>query len=164
MTDRQAGGSARESPICEQRANLAQTFGFQVARGIEHLLHARAAARPLVSDDHDVSGLYFAAEDRFHRRILTFCDHRGTPETQDARVDTGSLDDAAPLGEVAVEHGQPTVPAVGGFVGADATGLSVGVQLRIPAVLGEGALSANAGRPRAEELEHCRVLRTRHIP
>ena len=37
---------------------LPKPFGFEVASGVEHLLHARAAAGPFVADNHHVTGFH----------------------------------------------------------------------------------------------------------
>ena len=42
---------------------------------IEHLLHARPAARSLVADHHDVAGLDPLAQDRLDRVLLGLDDH-----------------------------------------------------------------------------------------
>jgi hypothetical protein len=63
VPDRQARGAAREAPVGQQRAGLAETLGLQVAGGVQHLLHARAAARALVAHDHHVAFLHQAVQD-----------------------------------------------------------------------------------------------------
>jgi hypothetical protein len=63
VADGQARGAAREAAVGDQGAGLAQPLGFQVAGRIEHLLHAGAAARALVADQHHVAGLDLAGQD-----------------------------------------------------------------------------------------------------
>ena len=73
---REAGRAAGEAAVGDQRAGLAEAPRLQVARRIEHLLHARAAARALVADHHDVAGDDLAAEDALHRVVLALEDAR----------------------------------------------------------------------------------------
>ena len=57
VADGQAGGAAGEAAVGDQRARLAQAAALEERRRVEHLLHARAALRALVADDHDVARL-----------------------------------------------------------------------------------------------------------
>src|SRR3954465_1664150 len=55
-------------PSVDQGASLPEANRLQVAGGVEHLLHARAALRPLVAHQHHVAGLDLLAGDALHRR------------------------------------------------------------------------------------------------
>src|SRR3546814_3837500 len=119
------------SDVCSsdlQCAGRAQTSGLQIAGRIQHLLHTRTATRPFVADDHDVAGLHLAAENRLDRRILAFQHDGGTGEFQNAFVDAHSFDDAAALGEIAVQHRKAAVLAVGVGFAADAALFTIGVE------------------------------------
>ena len=58
-------------------------------------------------------------------------------EVEDARVDAGGLDDAAVLGDVAVEHGEPAVLAEGMGDIADRAAVAVEVERVVAPVLAE---------------------------
>ena len=109
VADTQARSAAGETPISHQRANLAEAFGFEIAGGIQHLLHARPAARAFVADHDDIARDDFVAEDRFDRRILRFKNLRRTSELVNARVYACGFEDAAVLRDIAVQHDQPAV-------------------------------------------------------
>src|SRR5690606_31427749 len=80
MADREAGRAARETAIRDERAILAEPFRLEVAGRIEHLLHARTAARTFVADHDHIAGDHPVAEDRLHRRILALVDLGGPGE------------------------------------------------------------------------------------
>src|SRR5690606_9498083 len=140
------------------------TAGLKERRRLEHLLHSGAALRPFVADQHDVARAHAVAEDAFARRILALEDDGASAEAQQLRVDTGSLDDAALLGEVAVQHRKPAVCTVRVLDVAHATARHVEIE-RFPApILREGARRALAARRRAEELDDLGSRRTAHVP
>jgi hypothetical protein len=154
VTDRQARGAAREAAIGEQRAFLAESLGLQIGGRIQHFLHARSALRSFVADDHDVARLHFVAEDAGHRVVLAF-EHPGhAGELEDGIIDAGRFHDAAALGDVAVEHGQPAVLAEGVRLVADDAVLAVEVERRVAAVLRERGLGRNAAGCGAVEGAH----------
>ena len=109
VADGEARGAAGEAAVGDQGAGLAEALRLQVARRIEHLLHAGAAARALVADDDHVARLDLAVEDALHGRVLALEDDGRAGEDQDALVDAGRLHDAAVIGEVAVEHGEAAI-------------------------------------------------------
>ena len=74
-------------------------------------------------------GFTWSSEDGLHRRLLALEDARRAGEAEDARVDAGGLHDAAVLGDVAVQHRQPAVLAVGVLEVADAAAVAVEVEL-----------------------------------
>jgi hypothetical protein len=51
MADREARRAAGEAAVGDQRADFPESLRLEVAGGIEHFLHAGAAARTLVADD-----------------------------------------------------------------------------------------------------------------
>src|SRR3546814_2989542 len=83
MANRQAGRAAGEAAVGDQGAGLAQSLRLQIAGRIQHLLHARAAARTLVADQHDLAGLDLAGENARDGIVLDFEDMRRAGELQD---------------------------------------------------------------------------------
>src|SRR5262249_59861851 len=83
-------------------------------------LQARAAARTLVADHDHVARLDDAALDG-RRRVVFALEHAGTAAKREERgIDPGRLDDTALARQVAVQHGEAAVPAVGVLDVADA--------------------------------------------
>ena len=123
-------GAAREPPVGEQGADLAEALRFQIAGRIEHLLHARPAARALIADDDHVARLDLAAEDALDRRLLALEDARPPGKHQDRGIDAGGLHDGTVDGDVAVEHGKAAVLGEGMLDVADDAVLTVGVERR----------------------------------
>src|SRR5581483_5228650 len=113
---------------------------------------AGAAARTFIADDDDVAGLHLVAEDAVDGVLLAFEHACAASELEDALVDAGGLDDAAALGDVAVEHGEAAVLAVGVGAVADAAVGAVQVQLVEAAALAEGDLGRHAARRGEEQL------------
>src|SRR5215472_3528162 len=67
--------AARRSPaVGDQRAGAAEAPALQVAGRVQHLLHAGAAARALVPDDHDVARADRAAQYPLDRVLLALED------------------------------------------------------------------------------------------
>ena len=158
VADGQAGGAAGETAISQQCAFLAQPFGFQVAGGVEHFLHARAAFGAFVANHHHVAGNDLITKDGAYRRVLGFEDPGAAGELEDGIVHPGGFHDAAALGDVAVQHGQAAVLAVGVFVVADAAVFAVVVQAVPTGFLAEGGLGGDACRPGGEHFFHAFIL------
>ena len=78
MADGQSRGAAGKATIGNQGAIFAQAFGFQVARGVEHFLHAGATFGAFVTNHQYITGLDLIAENRIHRIVLTFENARRT--------------------------------------------------------------------------------------
>src|SRR5690606_29210927 len=154
MTDGETTGTAGETTVSQQCARFAETFRFQVAGWIQHFLHAGAAARTFVANDHYVTRFDLVVEDRFHCAVLTFEDARRAAELEDALVNACGFHDAAVFSDVAVQHGQTTFLVVGVFNFADAAVFTVGVERRPARVLAERHLRWNTGRTRLEESLH----------
>ena len=132
MADRQARGAAGEAAVGDQRAGFAEALRLDVARRVEHFLHARPAARPLVADDDDVAGDDFAGENAARRVVLALEHFRRPFELQHAGVDAGGLDDAAVEREVALQHREAAVLRIGVIEVADDALLTILVE-RLPA-------------------------------
>src|SRR5690606_32406206 len=87
MADGQARRATREAAIGQQRTGFAEALRFQVARGIEHFLHAGAAAWAFVADDDNVAFLDLVGKDRLDGRVLAFKDAGRAGELEDRLVD-----------------------------------------------------------------------------
>ncbi len=72
MADAQARGAAGEAPVGEQGAGFAQAFGFEVARGVKHFLHAGAAFGAFVADNHIRRPRFGCRQDAVPRHRLGF--------------------------------------------------------------------------------------------
>src|SRR3954447_24288609 len=164
MADRQARRAAREASVGDERAGFAEAHRFQIAGRIQHLLHAGAAARAFIDDDHDLAGNDLAAQNAFHGRVLAF-EHAGRAcEFQDRGVDAGGLYDAAVLREIAVEHGETAVLAEGVFEVTDHALLAVGIELVVATLLAEGDLGRDAAGRGPEEGADGFALRALDVP
>src|SRR5690606_27024229 len=152
VTDGQARRATGETAVGEQGAGLAQALGLQVAGRVEHFLHARAALRTFVADDHDIAGFHLVAEDALDRAVLALEHLGGAFEYVDRLVDAGGLHHAAVEGDVAVQHGQAAFLRVGVLDAADAAVLTVDVQVRPAGALAERGLGGDAGRTCLEEV------------
>ena len=137
MADREPGGAAGKAAVGDKRARFSKALRFDVARRIEHLLHAGTAARAFVADHHDVTGTDFSAENAGDRGVLTF-EHAGsTGKIEDARVNTGGLHDAAVLSQISIENGETSILAEGVVDLADDASLAVDVDVLVPPLLTE---------------------------
>ena len=125
---------------------------FQIAGRIEHLLHARAAARPLVADDDDVARRDLAAQDPLHRVVLAFEDPRRAFELEAAGVDPRRLHDRAVERDVAVQHRKAAVPRESVLGIADDALGAILVERGIARRLAERDLGRHAAGPGEEEL------------
>ena len=63
MTDRETGGSARESSVGEKRALGAEPAALDVGGGVQHLLHSGPTFGAFVPDNNHVPGLHLTVED-----------------------------------------------------------------------------------------------------
>ncbi len=105
MADGQPRRSAREAAVGDEGTDLAQALRFEIARRVEHFLHAGAAARAFIADDDHIARLHLPAQNCLDRRVLAFQHHGGAGEGEDALVHPGGLDDAAAFGQIAEQHG-----------------------------------------------------------
>ena len=164
MADAQTRGAAGKTPVGEQRACRTQPLRFQVAGRIEHFLHPRPALRPLVADHHHIARHDLIGKNRRHRVVLAFEHARAPGEFQDAFIHAGGLHDAAVRCDVAVQHRQPAVPAVGMRLVANAAAAAVGIQFRIKHGLRKGDGGDHPAGRRAEEFFHRFVTGQSYIP
>ena len=144
--------AAGEAAVGDEGADLAQSLGLEVAGGVEHLLHAGAAARAFVADEDDIAGNDAVAEDGLDGGVLALEDARRAGEGEMGGVDAGGLDDAAFFGDVAVEDGEAAIFAEGVRDIADDSGVAVEVQLVVALALAEGDGGTDAAGRGAEEL------------
>ncbi len=151
VADGQARGAAGEATVGEQGAGFAQAFGFQVRRRVEHFLHARAAFRTFVTDDHDVASLHFVGEDAAYGAVLAFEDLRVAFKDMDRLIDTCGFHHAAVQRDVAVQHGQAAFLRIRVFHAADTAVLTVVIQGFPTSRLTECSLGRNARRTSLEE-------------
>jgi hypothetical protein len=103
MPDRKTGSADGKSNVGNERTNRPQPFRFQVARGIEHLLHSGTASRSLAPNEHTVTGLNFILENAFDSCILALENPRRFGTIERATVNARSLDDTAFLREIPIE-------------------------------------------------------------
>ena len=99
-----------------------------VGRGIEHFLHSRTSLWTFVGDDHTVATLHFSSEDALAGCFLRIEDSCGSAEFPDVRVDTGCLDHATVLSDVAEEYSQTAVLRVSMLQGADASMFTIRIE------------------------------------
>ena len=74
VTDRDAGGAAGETSVCDEGALGAQTATLYKRGGVEHFLHAGTTRRTLVADHHDIALLDRLVEDLLNCFVLRFND------------------------------------------------------------------------------------------
>src|SRR5207248_496562 len=137
MADRKTRRPARETAIGYESTCLPEALRFDVARGIEHFLHARSPPRTFIANDHDVAGLYFAAEDAFDGSILAFKDSCRSGKAQNAFVDPRRLHDASLQCQIPVEDRKAAVLGIGMIEIADRARLAIEVGRIVSAILAE---------------------------
>ena len=164
MTDRQARGTAGEAAVGDERTSLAETLRLQVARRIEHFLHAGAALRAFIADDDDVAGYDLVAEDALNGSVLAFEDLGRTGELQDRFIDAGRLHDAAVDRQIALEDGEAPILGEGMLRIADNALFAVEIKLFPARALAEGNLCRNAAGSGAEEFQSRLVVGNGNIP
>ena len=102
VSDAEAGAAAGEAAVGDERADLTQSLGLEIAGGVEHLLHARAAARAFVADEDDIAGNDPVAEDARAEEIVAVDALRGADDLAVAHggehVDAEGLDGSAGSG------------------------------------------------------------------
>ena len=131
VTDTQARCPTREAPVCQQGADFAQAFGFQVGGRIEHFLHTRPALGAFVADHHHIARHHLVGENRGDRIVLALEHARPSGKFQNAGIHARRLDDTAVHRDVAAQHRQAPVLRIGMFLIADAAGGAVGIHLWI---------------------------------
>jgi hypothetical protein len=164
VTDREAGASAREPPVSDQRTRFSEALGFQVAGGIQHLLHAGSALRSFVADHHDVAGQHTIAENAFHCIVLAFEDARRPGEGEARGIHARRLHNAAIHGDIPVEHSQAAVFTECVFHVADGATGAVQIEARVAAALAERLGGADTAGCGAIEIAHGLHGAVLHIP
>ncbi len=107
VPDHQPIRGPAEPAVGDQRDAAAQSLTDDRGRHRQHLPHSRTAARPLVPDHHDVTGLDLAPDDRLVGVLLAVEDPGRSPlRGQGVR---GDLHDASLGSQVAPQHDQPSL-------------------------------------------------------
>ena len=90
-----------KAAVGNQRAGFVEVLGFEVRRGVEHLLHAGTSLGSFVADDDRLARLHFVAENALDSLFLRFVDPCAAAENVQRLIDARRLDDAAAAGDVA---------------------------------------------------------------
>ena len=164
MADGQARGATREAPVGQKRAGFAQTFGFQIAGGIEHFLHARPALWPFIADDDDITLFDLVRQDRLNRGVLAFEHPRGAGEFQDRFIHASGFHDAAIGGDVALQNSQTAILGKRVFGRADDALFAVKVQFGVALILAKRGGRADVARRGLEEIMHLVFFGAADVP
>ena len=157
VADRQARGAAREAPVGDQRAGLAEALRFQVAGRVEHLLHARARRAGLRSGSPPRRRpATLPPRMPSHRRVLALEHARRAGELQDALVDARpSSRCSRPRARLPYSTARPPSLREGVLARRGCTPVSRSRSSSSQrAVLAEGGLRRHAARRGAEEVAH----------
>ncbi len=154
MTNGETRSAAGEAAVCDQGALFAQSHGLEIGGGIEHLLHAGAALGAFVADHDHFTGLDRAIQNAGNRRVLALEYPGRATEAEVLVIHPGRFYDGAIKGQVAGEHGEAPLQAVGMLQRADAPLGSVHIQLGPAAILAERLGGADASWPGAVEVHH----------
>src|SRR6185437_13011259 len=144
VADGQPRGAAGEAAIRQQRASLAETLRFDIARRIQHFLHTGAALRAFVANDNHVARLDLVVENVLHRFVLRFGDVSRALEHENAFVNTRGLNDATVERDVAGQHREAAFLGERMFVRADAALGTVEIKARPARILAERHLRGYA--------------------
>jgi hypothetical protein len=79
VTDGQPRSATGKPAVGDQRADLAQSLGFQVAGRVEHLLHTRPPSGTFIADHNHIAGLDLPHQNRCNRVFLAFHDAPAVP-------------------------------------------------------------------------------------
>ena len=120
VTDGKAGGAARKAAVGYQCAGFVEAHGFQIGRGVQHLLHSRTAFGSFEEDGNHVAGLDRSVEDAFNSLLLGTEDPGRTGEFLLCVRHTGGFYYGSITGEVAVKNRQSAILTVGTLHTADA--------------------------------------------
>ena len=145
MADGEPRGAAGKTAIGDQGTFLTQMDGFKVGSGVEHLLHPRPPFRPLIADDHHITGLDQTTQNGLTGRLLRGEDPGRAGKLKDGRINPGGLDDTALGRNVTVEDGQAPIEAVTVSHVADTAGDPVKIRFGIHGRLGAHHQIAAAG-------------------
>ena len=100
-------------PSVSSAQALPRPFGFQVAGGVKHFLHAGAAFRAFVRITTTSPATIWSFQDGFDGGVLAFKDAHAAGKGEDGFVHASGFHDAAALGDVAEQHGQAAVLRIG---------------------------------------------------
>ena len=128
MSDGESTGTTREASVSDEGALLAEVHRLDVARRVEHLLHARTTLRALMSNHHAIAALHLATEDALTGVFLRVEADGRTLEVPQRLIDASSLHDTAILCDITKEHGQSAILRIGMFEVADATLSTIGIE------------------------------------
>jgi len=124
VPDGQTRGAAGVATVGEHGDLLADALALDEGRRVQHLLHARAALRTLVTNHQRHAGLQRVVEDHLDGLLLRIDHQCRSAELPDLLRHARGLDDAAVGSEVAAQHGETAlvdlrmVDVVDGAVGA----------------------------------------------
>ena len=152
MTDRKPRSASAKTTIGDQRTGLAQPLGLEIARGVEHLLHAWPAPRSLIANHNHVPGLDLVGQNRVAGRFLRFVDLDRALEDPDRLIHPGRLHDTAVDREIARENRQPPIHRMRVGNLADAACFAVEIRRVEILVLGKSHNRANPARSRKGSL------------
>src|SRR5262245_28284810 len=106
VPDKPTPRASREPAVGDQRNRIEQSLPDQRGGGREHLRHAGAALRALVTDDDDVTGLDLLREDRVQAVLLGVKNPRPAGELR--FLNPGGLSDTAFGRQIAFKNGEMT--------------------------------------------------------
>ena len=105
MADRKPGCATREAAVSNQSTGFTESFRFNVAGGVEHLLHAGPAAGTFITNDNDVTGFHPILKYVRHGVLLAFANVGCALKDKQLVVYTGGFDDTTVLGNVTEQDG-----------------------------------------------------------
>lgn len=149
VADGKAGGAAGKAAVGNQGACLAQPGALEERGWVEHLLHARAAGRAFIANDHHVARLNLLVQDYRYGLFLGFDHTSRSREGPQLFIDARCFHDGTVWSQVSAQDNQAAVGRKGmiGVVNAAISGVSIEL---VPAVgLGKwfgGAHAAGAAR------------------
>ena len=82
MPNRQPRGATGEAAIGNECAGFSKPLGFEVAGGVEHLLHAGPAAWPLITNNDHIPCLHAVLKNVGYRRLLAVTNVSRTGELE----------------------------------------------------------------------------------
>src|SRR5258707_373656 len=107
MSHDKAMAASGEPAVGDERNRMAQSPADDGPRRAQHLAHARAALRSLVSNDHHVAWFYLAAQNALQRLLLGI--EYACPSFEAEALLSCNFCNGAFGGEVAIENHQVTV-------------------------------------------------------
>ena len=148
MANGQTAGAAAKTPIRQQSTGCSQVLGLDVGSRVEHLLHARPALGSLVADHHHIAFLYPISQDALAGCLLGLEDPCRALENPYRFIHSCGFYNAAFLGDIAVEHGQPAISGIGAFQRAHTALLGIQIGFFVIFILRESLGRAHIARCR----------------